>query len=186
MSFDGHDLGARMRANAGGWRRVLGRGDIVHQRPPSDPDRGPIWSALEYGCHVRDVYLLFEERIGRMLSEDAPTFSSWDQDHAAVEGDYQAQDPSRVGYALAVAAGRTADMLDRVSGDQWARQGRRGDGDAFTVESLARYGLHDVVHHLWDAKQGYRAITAGDENGEEEDEDESGSDGSDGSNGEEW
>ena len=34
--------------------------------------------------------------------------------------------------------------------DQWQRTGRRSNGSAFTVETLGRYHLHDVVHHLWD------------------------------------
>jgi hypothetical protein len=37
-----------------------------------------------------------------------------------------------------------------VSGDQWQRTGRRSDGACFTVESFARYLVHDAVHHLYD------------------------------------
>jgi hypothetical protein len=37
-----------------------------------------------------------------------------------------------------------------VSGDQWRRPGNRGDGSRFTVESFARYFIHDPVHHLYD------------------------------------
>ncbi|NDG11232.1 MAG: hypothetical protein EB111_05220 [Actinobacteria bacterium] len=29
-------------------------------------------------------------------------------------------------------------------------RGFRSDGSAFTVESIARYLMHDPVHHLWD------------------------------------
>jgi hypothetical protein len=34
----------------------------------------------------------------------------------------------------------------------WARSGRRGDGVAFTVASLALYSAHDPMHHLWDVR----------------------------------
>jgi len=37
-----------------------------------------------------------------------------------------------------------------VSGDQWQRTGFRSDGAWFTVESFARYFIHDLVHHLYD------------------------------------
>jgi len=37
-----------------------------------------------------------------------------------------------------------------VAGDQWARSGRRSDGASFTVETFARYFVHDPVHHLYD------------------------------------
>lgn len=35
-----------------------------------------------------------------------------------------------------------------MTGEQWARTGRRGDGKDFTVASFAAYFLHDVEHHL--------------------------------------
>jgi hypothetical protein len=147
----------RLRANAAAWRSALSRGDIVSVRPPSAPDRGPVWSALEYGAHVRDVYQVFTERIERMLREDDPSFANWDQDRAAIDRQYDREDPSRVSYALAVGAGKLADMLDRVSGRQWQRKGRSVES-AFTVESLAYYVLHDPIHHLWDVERGFEAI----------------------------
>jgi hypothetical protein len=37
-----------------------------------------------------------------------------------------------------------------VTGSQWQRTGNRSDNKRFTVESFARYMLHDPVHHVWD------------------------------------
>jgi hypothetical protein len=37
-----------------------------------------------------------------------------------------------------------------VTGAQWERTGRRSDGARFTVETFARYFIHDPVHHLYD------------------------------------
>ena len=31
-----------------------------------------------------------------------------------------------------------------------AAPGRRSDGASFTVDSIGRYYLHDIEHHLWD------------------------------------
>ena len=47
-------------------------------------------------------------------------------------------------------AAEAAAVYASVAGDQWQRTGRRSNGSAFTVESIGRYHLHDVVHHLWD------------------------------------
>jgi hypothetical protein len=44
-----------------------------------------------------------------------------------------------------------------VTGDQWRRTGNRGDGARFTVETFARYLMHDPVHHLYDVT-GRRAV----------------------------
>lgn len=159
-TIDRADLGPLFRVNAAKWRSLLSRGGLVSVRPQSGGD--PIWSALEYGCHVRDVYRLFHERVELMLTEDEPTFPNWGQNQAAIDGDYRSQDAGQVSYSLAVIAGTFADMLDRVGEEQWERTGRRSDGDIFTVDSIARYVLHDVSHHVWDVEQGYEALTEDD------------------------
>ena len=43
-----------------------------------------------------------------------------------------------------------ADRLEAVRPEQWAREGLRSDGAEFTTVTLARYLLHDVLHHLHD------------------------------------
>ncbi len=67
------------------------------------------------GCHVRDVFRIFDTRLALMLAEDDPEFENWDQDATAIQDDYAGQ-------------------------------------EAFTVETLSRYLVHDPVHHLWDVE----------------------------------
>ena len=43
-----------------------------------------------------------------------------------------------------------ADDLATLTGEQWARVGRRSNGSVFTVDTLGRYFAHDLVHHLHD------------------------------------
>ncbi len=157
------DLAARFRSNAATWRRLLGRGDLVTQRPTVGPGAELRWSALEYGAHVRDVYDLFHDRLNLMLTEDGPTFSNWDQDEVAAASGYAEQDAKQVAYSLALAAGKVADLVDRIGRKQWERTGRRSDGREFTVESILRYLLHDVTHHVADVEAGYEALTDDDE-----------------------
>jgi hypothetical protein len=131
--------------NAAAWREVLtGPGDL--RRRPA-PDK---WSALEYGCHVRDVFRLFDQRLELMLTIDDPQFPNWDQDATAVADRYQDQDPVEVAAALTEAGQALAGRFAGVTGPQWERPGRRSDGAAFTVETFARYLVHDPVHHLHD------------------------------------
>jgi hypothetical protein len=111
------------------------------------PDK---WSALEYGCHVRDVLKLYDYRLGLMLTEDNPLYPNWDQDETALADRYDTQDPTTVAGELAAAAEAIATRFSGVNGGQWDRPGRRGDGAAFTVETFARYFIHDPVHHLYD------------------------------------
>jgi hypothetical protein len=112
-----------------------------------------VWSPLEYGCHVRDVFTVMSERLRRMLDEDGPAFANWDQDAAAVDEHYERQDPVVVSSELMANGAAIADLFAAVSGDTWLRPGYRSDGAAFTVESLGRYMVHDIVHHVWDLER---------------------------------
>jgi hypothetical protein len=134
----------RVHANAGAWRGVLSGAD-----PRVRPAPG-VWSPLEYACHVRDVHRVFGGRLALMLAEDDPLFEDWDQDAAAVAGAYGDQDPARVADELTAAAAEVSATYATVEGAAWRRPGRRSNGSVFTVESLARYHLHDVEHHLHD------------------------------------
>ena len=111
-----------------------------------------VWSTLEYACHVRDVHRIFDSRLWLLLSDDDPTFENWDQDATAVADDYGSQDPATVEIELIEAAGQAAGRYAAVHGEQWHRRGRRSNGSVFTVETLGRYHLHDVVHHLYDVR----------------------------------
>lgn len=138
------DLADRFRETAARWSVVLMFADVAVR--PADN----VWSPLEYACHVRDVHRVFAERVRRMLAEDDPEFESWDQDAAAVADAYADQDPSVVAKELVDAAIEVAELYDSVHDEQWERPGRRSNGSRFTVASLGRYHLHDVVHHLVD------------------------------------
>jgi hypothetical protein len=138
------EVGDEVRRLTGEWVAVLERPDVAVR---TRPDR---WSPLEYGCHVRDVFEVYDRRLARMLAEDGPHYENWDQDATAVAERYSEQDPSTVAAALSDAGGRLARRFDTVSGDDWDRTGFRGDGASFTVDSFARYFLHDPVHHLHD------------------------------------
>ena len=70
----------------------------------------------------------------------------------AVSERYGEQEPARVAAELQLAAAEYADALEGVPDAAWARTGRRGDGVAFTVASLALYSAHDPMHHLWDVR----------------------------------
>ncbi|HEX8803749.1 MAG TPA: DinB family protein [Acidimicrobiales bacterium] len=141
------EVAGLVRANAHDWQAVLAAGGPLAERPSDDR-----WSTLEYACHVRDVFRLYDERLHLMLEADDPTFPNWDQDVAAVQERYGDQDPDVVAGELAAAAATLADDFDAVAaaGDAWGRTGTRSDGARFTVDTFARYMVHDPIHHLWD------------------------------------
>jgi hypothetical protein len=138
------DVAGMLRANAQAWPAVLAAPGAGARPEPGT------WSPLEYGCHVRDVFRRFDGRLVLMLTQDGPLFPNWDQDATAIEDRYAEQDPAEVAENLLAAAATLADRFDDVSGDQWQRTGARTDGARFTVETFARYLIHDPVHHLCD------------------------------------
>src|SRR6266566_2983682 len=80
---------------------------------------------------------------------------------AALDGASDARvrpEPSKWSAAeLRQAAFAIAGRFEGVTGDQWQRTGARSDGARFTVETFARYFVHDPVHHLYDVT-GQRAV----------------------------
>jgi hypothetical protein len=138
------DIPALLRANATAWTEVLAA-PTPHRRPRPD-----MWSPLEYACHVRDVCRVYTERLHLMLTEDDPHYPNWDQDATAVEDRYGEQDPQQVAKELTAAAETLASRFEQVPPNAWQRTGERSDGAHFTIDTFARYFIHDPVHHLND------------------------------------
>lgn len=126
------------------WRAALRRADVAER-----PDENT-WSVLEYACHVRDVFALFDYRLALMLNDEDARFEDWDQDRTAVEKDYAGADPAEVSAELTAEGEQIAASFARVPEEHWGRKGTRSNGSEFTVLTFGQYFLHDVVHHLHD------------------------------------
>lgn len=124
------------------WREVLAETGVRRRPGPTT------WSPLEYAAHVRDVHRVFDERLALILAEEDPAFRNWDQDAAA--GGYHAEHPADVAVELAAASDAVAARYRALRPEHHGRRGLRDNGSAFTIASLGRYHLHDVVHHLHD------------------------------------
>ena len=135
-----------VRANATEWEQLLAAPSATVRPEPT------VWSALEYGAHVRDVHRLYLERLDLMLTQDGPRYQNWDQDETAIAERYHEQDPATVAGEVRAAAEAIATRFESVSGDQWERTGYRSDGAEFTVRSFARYFVHDPIHHVHDVR----------------------------------
>ena len=88
-----------------------------------------------------------------MIDEDDPVFPNWDQDASAIDDRYEEQDPERVVAEIRAAADALAERLEAITGAEWQRPGRRGDGASFTIDTISRYMAHDPIHHVWDVLQ---------------------------------
>ena len=146
-AVDAAEVAMMLRDACAAWEEVMTEREDVRVRP-----KPAVWSPLEYGCHVRDVFRVYDGRVRRMLDEDGPHYENWDQDATAIDTAYGSQDPKTVAGDLASSGAHLADLFDSIEGPQWERTGFRSDGAAFTVDSISRYFIHDIVHHLWDVQ----------------------------------
>ncbi|GAB3140737.1 DinB family protein [Marisediminicola antarctica] len=138
------DIPSLIDLNAAAWPERLAQPD-VRDRPDD-----ATWSPLEYAAHVRDVFRVFRTRLHLILEQEVPAFANWDQDATAIAERYNEQDPAVVAQELVAAADALARDYAAVDDADLGRTGLRSDGSTFTVESLARYFIHDPVHHLHD------------------------------------
>src|SRR5690606_4576602 len=125
---------------------------VITRRPAVDPgmaafDPGAIGGPLASGKSDghSDVGLAEE-------AAELPTFANWGQDATAVADRYGEQDTAAIARELAAAVEGVAGAFASVPPAERGLRARRGDGSTFTVESLARYFLHDLVHHVHDVR----------------------------------
>ena len=137
------------------WVQILRSSPAVTERP--EP---AVWSPLEYGAHVRDVFKLFDSRLALLMSEDHPRFASWDQNETAIRERYGEQDPEVVAEELEAAALAMVRRIRAMTPAELERTGVRSNGDEFKVETLLQYFLHDIIHHLWDVTGQQDAVSS--------------------------
>lgn len=127
---------------------------VITRRPAVDPGVPAFDPGVGGGpAHVERYSGDELSRAGRRgVPADLPTFANWDQDATALADRYDEQDPAVVAAQLSVAAGAAAEAFASVPPADRAMRAQRGGGATFTVETLARYFLHDLVHHVHDVR----------------------------------
>jgi hypothetical protein len=147
------DVPEMVRSIAAQWPELLAH-PMAAVRPTDDQ-----WSAVEYGCHVRDVIALYDYRANLMMTEDDPTFPNWDQDVTAIEQRYDLADPAETAREIVAVGELGAERFAEVARQNgWARPGTRSDGAQFTLDTFVRYMRHDPIHHIWDVHQGHKLL----------------------------
>ncbi|MEO0601184.1 MAG: DinB family protein [Myxococcota bacterium] len=130
------------------WARTLATADVASLR------RWPgleVWSPLEYACHTGDVIAVFEERIRRTVAQPGQQLGWWDHEAAVVDERYNDREPVLVAEAMAANARRFGETLTSLAPTDWDAAAERRPGEHFTIRGMARFVLHEIVHHHWDA-----------------------------------
>jgi hypothetical protein len=141
-------IGAALRHLVPQYGTVLGSNPVKLQAHPIEG----VWSALEYACHVRDVFEVQRERVELALAKDEPSFEPMGREERVVNDRYNEQDPTDVERELAVAARALAEMFDRLNPDELARRGVYNwpERAPRTIAWIGRHTVHEGRHHLRD------------------------------------
>jgi len=140
-------LGANTVEAAARWREFLESADPGTLRRSAGPE---VWTPLQYAFHVRDMLIVFGERIDLACREDDPAVPWFDPGDDAWRVYNEAEAASAVA-AIERAADRFSLILGSRHPNDWTRTVRRDGVDQFTVAGLGCFGLHEVHHHLLDA-----------------------------------
>jgi hypothetical protein len=154
------EVGERLRTFGRRYRAPLTRGlpgESLDALLRAHPTPG-IWSALEYACHVRDVFAVQRERAELALAEDMPTFVPMGREERVVELRYNEQDPLEVVDDLAANADAAAATFEGLSDEQWQRAGLYSypEPTERDLRWLARHTIHEGHHHLLDVGRALR------------------------------
>ena len=144
------EIPKRLEEAADGFRLVLaGDQTALGSRPAPD-----VWSAVEYGCHVRDVMLNLRDRIVLGLAEDNPKPHAMFTDVRIALGLYEDEQPARLAEEIAIAAALLGRTIAALDDEQLARPIFYGWPQSATRTLLwvAAQALHEAEHHLDDVR----------------------------------
>jgi hypothetical protein len=122
----------------------LGSAELTHR--PDDQT----WSALEYLCHVRDVYIASTIRLYRTRKESDPPIEPVFNDLRVLRFRYNAADVHGVLHEMAATLEGLLDEMARTT--DWERTFSRQPGERRTARWLARQAYHEALHHLADMR----------------------------------
>ena len=118
---------------------------ITAEQLEAKPDAGR-WSVREIVHHLADSEMTAAVRLRLLLAEDRPAIRGYDQDEFARRLYYDRPHEKSL-EAFRYARESTAEILDRLTADQWLRDGTHSEAGAFGVEQwLETYATHAHRH----------------------------------------
>jgi hypothetical protein len=105
------------------------------------------WSAREIVQHLADSEMNSAIRLRKLLTEEGARIQGYDQEIYAERLRYNERDIAPALDALRGARATTAQLLDSMSEDEWAREGTHSESGRYTAEDWLRiYAAHAHNH----------------------------------------
>jgi DinB superfamily len=136
------ELIARYKAGAEEVRKAVAEvGDRLDVR--SDPKE---WTAREIAHHLADSEITSAVRLRRLLAEDRPEIAGYDENLFAQRLHYDRPIEASLD-AMEAARRSSADLLDVLTEDEWARAGTHSESGPYGVTTwLMMYADHPYDH----------------------------------------
>jgi hypothetical protein len=116
------------------------------------------WSARRVAHHLADSETTSAIRLRRLIAEERPLIQGYDEMAFAERLYYDTRPIAASLDALKAARATSAEILERLTEDEWAREGTHSESGAYSVESwLEIYAAHAHDH----ADQILRALGKG-------------------------
>jgi hypothetical protein len=105
------------------------------------------WSACEIVHHLADSETASAIRLRKLLTEEHALIQGYDQDEYAVRLKYNERDFGPALEAFHSARANTAQILDRMTDEDWTREGTHTESGRYSVEEWLRiYAAHAHNH----------------------------------------
>jgi hypothetical protein len=145
-------LGPLAVERAAAWRDFLDEADEEYLRHMPEPG---VFSPRQYAAHVRDILRVYTDRMVLGAEQDAPTVPIF-QPPQEVWEEYNRSEVEETAADLEAQARRLAEVGATLDGAAWSRIVVNDRGQygvyTFTLRGLACNAVHEVHHHLLDAK----------------------------------
>ena len=153
------ELLRRYAAGADEVRRAVEHLDDTDlDRAPADEPGG--WTARQVVHHLADSEMTSAVRLRRLLAEDGPEITGYDENEFARCLHYGDRPIGPSLDALAAARSTSLQLLERLTEADWARAGTHTEVGRYSVDDWLRiYALHGHDH----AEQIRRAVGTGDQ-----------------------
>jgi hypothetical protein len=105
------------------------------------------WSAREIVQHLADSEMNSAIRLRKLLTEESPQIQGYDQEAYAARLSYNERDIAPALDALRGARATTAQLLDAMTEEDWAREGTHSESGRYTAGDWLRiYAAHAHNH----------------------------------------
>ena len=127
-------------------RAVEGLTDQQLDQPAADdPTSG--WTARQIVHHLADSEMTSAIRLRRLLAEDDPVLTAYDENAFAQRLHYDRRPIAPSLDAMAAARATSAQLLEHLTDDEWERAGTHEESGRYSVDDWLRiYAAHGEDH----------------------------------------